>query len=155
MQTTIAETFEIQAPLDEVWTFLMTPHRVVDCMPGAELDEVVSEHTFRGSIKLKLGFVTVSYELQVEFTDVDEQTHSARLEASGAETAGGKGGAKGTMQSSSRALDNGGTEVTVQVDMEMTGRMVDFGRGMIRSVSRQLTKKFVANAKRQLESVAG
>ena len=36
--------------------------------------------------------------------------------------------------------------------MELTGRMIEFGKGMIRSVSRQLTGKFVSCAKQKLES---
>jgi carbon monoxide dehydrogenase subunit G len=152
MQTKIEETFEIEAPIEEVWAFLMDPHRVVECMPGGELDKVVDDNTFLGTIKLKLGFVTVSYQVEARFTEVDPNTHLARLEAKGTEAVGGKGSVHGTMQSSSRELANGATETTVQVEMEMSGRMVEFGRGMIRSVSRQLTKKFVSCAKKNLEA---
>ena len=151
MQTSVEETFEIEAPVASVWDFLMDPHRVVECMPGAVLDEIEDERTFVGNIKLKVGFVAVSYKMRVRFTEIDHEAHFARIEAEGQEGTKGGGTAKGTMTSSSRALPDGGTEVTVGVEMELTGRMIEFGKGMIRSVSRQITKKFVACAKDKLE----
>lgn len=154
MQTNIEETFEINAPVDEVWAFLMDPNRVAPCMPGAELEEIEDERTFLGSIRLKVGFVSVGYQIRAQFTEVDPENHTARLEAQGREAVdgGGGGAAKGTMYSRSKALPNGGTEVTVEVTMDVSGRMMEFGRGMFRSVSRQLIKKFVACAKQKLES---
>ena len=152
MQTKIEETFEIGAPVEAVWAFLMDPRQVVECMPGAVLEEIEDERTFHGSIKLKVGFVGVSYKMRVRFTEIDAVTHTARLEAEGQEGIKGGGTAKGTMSSSSRALPDGGTEVTVGVEMDITGRMIEFGKGMIRSVSRQITKKFVRCAKEKLET---
>ena len=151
MQTQIEETFEILAPVDTVWAFFMDPQRVVECMPGAKLEEVADERTFIGSIGLKVGFVAVSYKMRVRFTEIDHEAHFARIEAEGQEGAKGGGAAKGTMTSTSRALLGGGTEVQFAVNMELTGRMIDYGKGMIRSVSRQLTKKFVTCAKNKLE----
>lgn len=151
MQTKIEETFEIQAPVEAVWAFLMDPHRVVECMPGAELVEVEDERTFRGNIKLKVGFVAVSYQMRVQFTEIDHEAFFARIQAEGSENTKGGGRALGTMSSQSRALSDGVTEVTVGVEMDITGRMIEFGKGMIRSVSRQITKKFVSCAKGKLE----
>ena len=152
MHTKIEETFEILAPVDAVWAFLMDPHRVVECMPGAELEEIQDERTFVGSIKLKMGFVGVCYKMRVHFVEIDHATHFARIEAEGQDGAKSGSAAKGVMSSSSRALPDGGTEVTVGVEMELSGRMIEYGKGMIRSVSRQITKKFVNCAKEKLET---
>lgn len=152
MQTKIEETFEIRAPVEAVWAFLMDPSQVVECMPGAELVEVEDERTFLGTIKLKVGFVAVSYQMRVKFIEIDHDAYFARIEAEGHEGAKGGGKALGTMSSRSRALPDGGTEVTVGVEMDISGRMIEFGKGMIRSVSRQITKKFVSCAKERLET---
>ena len=152
METNIEETFQIQAPIDAVWEFLMDPHRVVVCMPGAELEQITDDNSFLGNVKLKVGFVTVSYKGRVQFTEVDQQSYLVRLEAQGQETTGGGGTAKGTMSSRLQALPDGGTEVKLELRMDITGRMIEFGRGMIRSVSRQLIQQFVTCAKQQLET---
>ena len=151
MRTQIEETFEIRAPVDTVWAFFMDPHRVVECMPGAQLEEVADERTFIGNIGLKVGYVAVGYKMRVRFTEIDHEAHFARIEAEGQDGTKGGGAARGTMTSTSRALLDGGTEVQFAVDVELTGRMIDYGKGMIRSVSRQLTKKFVTCAKNKLE----
>ena len=39
MTITLRETFQVQAPIEAVWAFVMDPHRVAACMPGAALDE--------------------------------------------------------------------------------------------------------------------
>lgn len=152
MRTQIEETFEILAPVDTVWAFLMDPQRVVECMPGAELEEMADERTFIGNIKLKVGFVALSYKMRGRFTEIDHEAHFARIEAEGQEGTKCGGAAKGTMTSTSRALLDGGTEVRFAVEMELTGRMIEYGKGMVRSVSRQITKKFVRCAKNKLEA---
>ncbi|MDH3405299.1 MAG: SRPBCC domain-containing protein, partial [Acidobacteriota bacterium] len=49
------ERFSVAAPIDAVWRFVMDPHQVVTCMPGAALDEVVDDRAFLGSVQVKLG----------------------------------------------------------------------------------------------------
>ena len=51
----IEQRFEVQAPVERVWQYLIDPKRVVHCLPGAELLEQQDEHTFLGAIKVKVG----------------------------------------------------------------------------------------------------
>ncbi len=62
MAIEIQETFQVQAPIDAVWRFVLDPHKIAACMPGTELEEVVDDRTFLGSIKVKLGAITTSYK---------------------------------------------------------------------------------------------
>jgi hypothetical protein len=87
---------------------------------------------------------------------VDEKTYSVRMVAEGRETGGGGGGmAKGSMLSRLQALSHGETEVTVEAGVEVSGRIMQFGRGMIPDISHQLFQQFVACAKERLEAQAG
>ena len=70
------ETLQVDAPIDRVWEFVNDPQRVVTCMPGAVLDEVVDERTFLGTVKVKVGAITASYKGRVEFTEVDAQART-------------------------------------------------------------------------------
>lgn len=156
MAINIEEKFEVQAPVDAVWQFLMDPQRVVACMPGAELEEVVDERTFLGNIKVKVGPITTKYKGRVQFTEVDEQGHTIQMTAEGRETGGGGGGtAKGMMSSRLTSLSDGMTEVATEAKMDVTGRVMQFGRGMIQGVSHELFLQFVACAKQQLEAPEG
>ena len=150
MAIEIRETFVVEAPIDEVWRFVIDPQRVVGCMPGAELDEVVDDKTFLGTISVKVGAVTARYAGRVQFTRVDEVGHAVEMVAEGKETGGGT--ARATMSSSLRSLTDGRTEVTTEASIDITGRIMQVGRGMIQGVSHQLFRQFVACAKTRLET---
>ncbi len=153
MAIKIQETFEVQAPVDAVWRFVMDPEQVAACMPGATLEEVVDERTFLGSIEVKVGAVTTSYKGKISLTEVDEQQFIVRMSAEGRETGGGT--ARGSMSSRLRALEYGKTEVVAEASIDLTGRIVQVGRGMIEGVSHQLFLQFIGCVKARLETPAG
>jgi len=152
MSIQIEETFQVAVPVDTVWRFLLDPHRVVTCMPGAQLEQVVDEHTFEGAVKIKLGAITTRYRGRVQLTDVDEAAYTVRMLAEGRETGGGT--AKGTLTSQVRALPDGNTEVIAQADVDITGRVMQMGRGMIQGVSSQLFAQFASRTRDALETPA-
>ncbi len=150
MAIEIRETFVVEAPIDEVWRFIMDPRRVVACMPGAGLDEMVDEKTFLGTVSVQVGAVTARYAGRVQFTNVDEGAHVVEMVAEGKEPSGGT--ARATMSSSLRSLPDGRTEVAAEASIDITGRIMQVGRGMIQGVSIQLFRQFVACAKTRLET---
>ena len=152
MAIEIQETFQVRAPLGLVWRFLLDPRQVATCMPGAELDEVVDERTFLGNVKIKVGAITTRYKGKVHLTDVDESAHTIAMTAEGRETGGGT--AKGSMTSVVRALADGTTEVAATASVDLTGKIMQVGRGMIQGVSHQLFLQFVAAVQAHLEPLA-
>lgn len=152
MAIEIKESFSVHAPIDAVWKFFMDPQQVVKCAPGAELDEVVDERNFHGTVKIKLGAITTRYKGRVQLTEVDEGAHSVQMLAEGRETGGGT--AKAHVSSRLRSLDDGQTEILTEASIDLTGRVMQVGRGMIEGVSKQLFKQFVGAAKQHLETPA-
>jgi hypothetical protein len=153
MAIEIRETFQVEAPIDAVWRFVMDPDKVVTCLPGAELERALDDRTFEGRVKVKLGAISTSYKGRVRFTEVDEQGYTVRMVAEGRETGGGT--AKGSMVSRLRALSDGQTEVVAEASVDLTGRVMQVGRGMIQGVSHQLFQKFVASTRERLERAEG
>jgi len=148
----IQETFQVRAPIDMVWRFFLDPQQVAPCMPGAELDEVVDERTFHGNIKIKLGAITTRYKGKVHLTKVDEAARTIEMSAEGRETGGGT--AKGSLASVMRTLPDGATEVVASASVDLTGKIMQVGRGMIQGVSHQLFLHFVAAVQAHLEPLA-
>ncbi len=150
MATRIEERFTVRAPPQAVWEFLVDPRRVVTCLPGAELTEVVDEHTFLGAVKVKVGPVTVAYKGKVLLGERDDATRTVRMTGEGRES-GGAGAARMTMES--RVVEApGGAEVSVRSDVDVAGRLVQLGRGMIEQVSHQLFAQFAGNVRAALEA---
>ena len=146
----IEQEFEVQAPVQRVWEYLIDPAKVVVCIPGAELLESEDERTFLGAVKVKLGPVAMSYKGRMRFTEMDEQGHQVRLVGEGRE-AGGAGSAKVSMLSRVTPANGGGALVVVSAEVDLVGKIVQFGRGMIEEVSRQLFRQFSACVKQRLE----
>ncbi len=149
MAIEIEEKFQVQAPIEEVWAFVMDPAKVASCMPGAKLEEVVDERNFVGSIRIKIGAISPAYKGKVQLTEVDEGARTVLMSAEGTETGGGT--ARGHMNSALHSLPDGGTELVATANVELTGRVMQVGSRMIQGVSHQLFKQFVAKAKKQLE----
>jgi uncharacterized protein len=146
----IEEEFEVRAPVQQVWEYLIDPAKVVVCIPGAELLEAQDERTFVGAVKVKVGPMTMSYKGLMKFTEMDEQAHQVRMVGEGRET-GGAGSAKVTMLSKVAPLDGGGALVVVSAEVDLVGKIVQFGRGMIEEVSKQLFRQFSVCVKQRLE----
>ena len=137
----IEEVVEIQAHPDRVWSYLSDPRQVVNCLPGAELTSVQDDTTFLGRVKVKVGPISTAYAGKVILTERDDANRVVKMTGEGRES-GGAGSAKMTMTSSVVALANGSSEVRVVADIDIVGRVAQFGRGMIESVNKQMFKQF-------------
>ena len=146
----IEQRFEVQAPVERVWSYLIDPKRVVECLPGAELLEQKDDGTFLGAIKVKVGPLSMSYKGQGKFTEINEEAHQVRMVGDAREVTG-SGSTKVSMVSTVASLPNGGSEVSVSADIDLVGKIVQFGRGMIEEVSRQMFRQFSTCVKQHLE----
>jgi len=146
----IENSFEVGAPPDAVYTFLLDVNRVVACVPGAELSEVVDPDTFKGKVKIKVGPVTVAYAGTARITDRDAANRSAVLSGEGRETTGpGNARAKATMHVTPSGT---GSTVTVSTDFTVAGRVAQFGRGLMEDVSKSLVAQMAVCIKSKLET---
>ncbi|MDZ4698663.1 MAG: SRPBCC family protein [Rhodothermales bacterium] len=141
MAFNIEENFDIQAPITQVWAFLIDPRRVVVCLPGAELTDTIDERTYAGRVRVKVGPVTATYKGTARLDEVDESAYVMRLSGEGKESTGA-GSAKMAMVGRLSALANGVTRVQVVADIDVAGKMAQFGRGLMEDVSRQLFRQF-------------
>lgn len=149
MAIQIDKRFVVEAPVDRVWAYLTDPYRVAGCLPGAAITHR-DGMTYTGSMKVKLGPVSSTYEGTVHFDRMDVDARTAALSAEGRDTRG-KGAADMTMTSKLSPAGNG-TEVHVVSDVNVTGVLAQLGRGMVEDVSDQLFEQFSSCMKATLES---
>ena len=147
----IEEKVAVNAQPDRVFKFLVDPEQVVRCLPGAGYDGKEADDTFLGHIKVKVGPVVTNFHGKARMEDLDPATRRVRIIGEGKDQAGG-GSAKLVMLGSVEpGADGSGAELKVEADVEIAGRLVSFGRGMIQSVSAQLFKQFSARIRAALE----
>jgi carbon monoxide dehydrogenase subunit G len=140
----LEQSFEVDAPLEKVWSALIDVQQVAPCLPGAELTEVGEDGTYHGTFSVKIGPATAAYRGTLKMEEVDEAAHKVTMRASGTDKRG-QGGAKALMHSQLTERDGGGTRVVVETDLTITGRLASFSRGgMIQDVSNRLMGEFAA-----------
>ncbi|MFF8022978.1 SRPBCC family protein [Streptomyces sp. NPDC007896] len=140
--------FTVPVPVDDAWRALLDVERIAPCMPGATVDEYDGK-TVTGSVKVKVGPITVTYRGTAVFEEQDESAHRMVLIASGKETRG-QGTARATVTGTLGERD-GGTAVSVRTDLTVTGRPAQFGRGVLAEVGDKLVGQFAECLARRLE----
>ncbi len=133
-------SFTVQAPLTEVWTFMLDAQEVAPCVPGAQITETIDERHYKGTVKVKLGAVQMNYRGEMEL-DPDEAARRIILRAKGSELRG-SGGASGTVTTFLVEGPDGGTEVNIHSQIDVTGRVAQFGRGIMQDVANRLIREF-------------
>jgi uncharacterized protein len=135
----LTNEFRVAAPADVVWRALTDVERIAPCMPGAELQSVEGDE-YRGVVKVKVGPITAQYKGAARFASRDDDAHRAVLEAEGRETRG-QGNASATI-TAQLAPDGDATTVSVVTDLKVSGRVAQFGRGVLADVSAKLIDQF-------------
>jgi uncharacterized protein len=146
----LEQSFEVDAPIEQVWTALIDLERVAPCLPGAAITGHDDEGTYHGEFQVKLGPTTAAYRGTVKIESSDDATHTATLAARGTDKRG-QGGASATIVNTLHATEGGGTRVDAVTDFTITGRLASFGRGgMIRDVSNRLLRDFATCLQQRL-----
>lgn len=141
--------FTVPAPIDEVWQAIIDPERVAPCMPGATLTSVEGD-TFKGTVKVKLGPVSLLYKGNGEFLEKNETSREITIKASGKDSRGA-GTAAATVTVTLTA-EGGSTKGAVATDLNVTGKPAQFGRGMISEVGGKILDSFAENLSAELGS---
>ena len=142
--------FEVPAAPEAAWALLNDVPRVVPCLPGAELTDVVGPDEWRATVHVRLGPIAMHFLADVTRQEADEAAGRAVL-AVKAREARGRGGATATIESSLAALE-GGTQVSLVTDLALQGPVAQYGRGVVGSVAAELTRQFADCLARQLAS---
>ncbi|WP_284743618.1 SRPBCC family protein [Amycolatopsis sp. RTGN1] len=131
--------FTVPAPIGEVWQAVVDPERVAPCMPGATLTKVEGDK-FSGTVKVKLGPISLLYKGNGEFLEKDDAAHKVTIKASGKDSRG-SGTAAATVTLTLTEAE-GGTHGSVATDLSITGKPAQFGRGLISEVGGKILDTF-------------
>jgi uncharacterized protein len=135
----LEHSFSVPADLDTVWAAVLDPERVAPCMPGAALSEVDGD-TFKGTVKVKVGPISLQYKGSGEFLEKDAAARKLVIKAAGKDTRG-NGTASATVTVTLRA-EGDGTAGSVDTDLSITGKPAQFGRGLISEVGGKILDTF-------------
>lgn len=142
-------SFDVNAPIDDVWTALLDVERVAPTVPGAQVLERTGDDAYKVAIKVRVGPMSMTYQGEVEITDRDEAEHRAVMKARARESRGqGTANADVVMVLSG---DDGRTSATVSTDVQLSGKVATMGQGVLQDVSGRLVETFAKNLAAMLE----
>lgn len=147
----IETSFIVPAPVDRAWAILTDVPRIVPCMPGAQLTEMVDARTFRGTAGVKIGPMQLSFAGEAKIEEQDEAARRVGVAARGNDTKG-RGGAQAKL-AFVLVPDGAGTRVDITTDLQLNGAVAQYGRGvgLIKEIANQLVGQFAANLKAQID----
>ena len=132
---------------DRAWATLTDVEYIAPCMPGAQLTEIDGEE-FKGQVKVKVGPITAQYKGVAKFKEKNESDYRVVLDASGRDTRGaGNAAAEVTAEMTE---DGAGTKLVITPALKVTGKVAQFGRGVMADVSEKLIGQFVESLEQKL-----
>ena len=147
----LSNEFTVAATMDETWRILTDLERIAPCMPGATLKGRDGDD-YLGEVKIKVGPIGAAFEGTARFLEKDDSNYRAVIQAGGKDS---KGAASANATIKAKLEDLGGsTRVIVETDLDITGRMAQFGRGAIADVSNRLIGQFTDNLSNEVLGVA-
>lgn len=132
--------FRVSVPIERAWQVLTDIPLITPCLPGAMLTDHDDEE-YKGKIKIKVGPVTADYSGSAVFVQRDETARHVEISASGRDSRG-SGNASATI-TADMTTDGDGTKVSIVTDLKISGKVAQFGKGMIAEVSGKLIDQFV------------
>jgi uncharacterized protein len=149
MAEQLINEFTVNRPIEEAWPLITDIERIAPCLPGAELQEVEGE-TYRGVVKVKLGAISSQFKGEAHFIERDDENYRAVIKGTGRDT-GGRGNASAEISAQAESLSPTSTRVAVTTDLHITGKVAQFGRGIMGDVSSKLMAQFADNLNEMID----
>ncbi|WP_226018742.1 SRPBCC family protein [Novosphingobium sp. FKTRR1] len=138
----LENSFTLNMAADAAWAMLNDIERIAPCVPGAQLTAVEGD-AYRGKVKVKLGPITAEYSGTATIKERDPVARRLVVEGKGKDIRGqGTAGADIVMTITPAEH---GSEVSVNTDVQLSGKVAQLGRGVMHDVSARLIDQFVAN----------
>jgi uncharacterized protein len=133
----------LQAPPDELFAFLSDVERVGPCLPGATIEGKDGED-YAGRMKVKVGPINATYQGKLRFLELDKDARRAVMRAR-AEEVNGQGNAEASITTEVEDADDGNSIIRMDTDLQIRGKVAQFGRGAMEKISQRMFEQFAGN----------
>lgn len=154
MAEQLVNEFTVNRPIEEAWPIITDVEKIAPCMPGAELQEISEDddkgEVYSGVVKVKLGAISTQFKGDAYFIERDDPNYRAVIKGKGRDT-GGRGNASADITAQAESLSPTSTKVNVSTDLQITGKVAQFGRGILGDVSAKLIDQFAQNLNQMID----
>lgn len=132
-----------------LWDFLMDVPKVAKSLPGVESVEQLDDTTYQGMLKVRVGPISLNLQGKIIVEERSQENWRASLRAEAADKRAA-GAVKGKTSMQLKELSPKETELLVETDVNILGKIGEFGQPIIRKKADQMLQEFVENIKKQL-----
>ena len=154
MAEQLVNEFTVNRPIEEAWPIITDVEKIAPCLPGAELQQIRQDddkgEVYSGVVKVKLGAISTQFKGDAYFVERDDENYRVKLNGKGRDT-GGRGNAAADIVAQAESLSPTSTKVNVTTDLQITGKVAQFGRGILGDVSAKLIDQFAANLNEMID----
>ncbi|WP_433352491.1 SRPBCC family protein [Micromonospora saelicesensis] len=143
----ITNEFAVTVPIERAWAVLTDLEGLAPCLPGAQLTDVDGD-VYQGRVRVKVGPVVSEFAGTARFVEKDDAAYRGVIDAKGRDAR--SAGTASALVTAHLRPDGDRTLVSVDTDLKISGRLAQFGSGMIKEVSGKLLAQFVANLEAKL-----
>jgi len=143
----ITNEFTVNTPIDRAWALLTDLESIAPCLPGAQLTGVDGD-VYQGKVKVKVGPVISEFAGTARFAEKDDAGYRGVIDAKGRDAR--SAGNASALVTAQLLADGDKTRVSVDTDLKISGKLAQFGSGMIKEVSAKLLAQFVTNLEAKL-----
>ncbi len=154
MAEQLINEFTVNRPIDEAWPIITDVERIAPCLPGAQLTEIRQTDdgdVYTGKVKVKLGAIATEFKGDAYFVERDDANYTCKLNGKGRDTKG-RGNASADIAAAAESLSPTSTKVIVTTDLHITGKIAQFGRGILGDVSGKLIDQFAQNLNEMIDA---
>ncbi len=154
MAEQLINEFTVNRPIDEAWPIITDVERIAPCLPGAQLTEIHQTddgEVYTGNVKVKLGAIATEFKGDAYFVERDDANYTCKLNGKGRDTKG-RGNASADISAAAESLSPTSTKVVVTTDLHITGKIAQFGRGILGDVSAKLIDQFAQNLNEMIDA---
>jgi hypothetical protein len=140
-------TYEVKAPRERVWDFVINPNKIGKCLPDLKSLDVEAENKFTAVARVGIGFMKGDFKFQLAIVEQNPPSH-ARLKGTGT----GVGSTVNMDTSVDLAEAQGGTKLTYKADVQIGGTLASVGQRVIGGTVEKTIAEVFGCVKKQLEA---
>jgi carbon monoxide dehydrogenase subunit G len=143
------QTAQIPVARERLWDFLMDVPTVAKSLPGVESVNKIDDTTYQGALKVRVGPISLNLQGKIILEEQSKENWRAALRAE-AKDRMAAGAVNGKTSMTLKELSPEQTELLVETDVNILGKIGEFGQPLIRKKADTMLKEFIENIKKQL-----
>jgi carbon monoxide dehydrogenase subunit G len=144
-----SQTAQIPVAREPLWNFLMDVPKVAKSLPGVESVSKIDATTYQGALTVRVGPIKLNLQGKIILEEQNKEAWRAALRAE-AKDRMAAGAVSGKTTMNLKEINANLTELVVETDVNILGKIGEFGQPIIRKKADSMLKEFVDNIKKQL-----